>query len=94
MGRDCVQTPWACRTGRRPSPAFDLRNRIGSDVHRGLDDGQLRPKPGNISAVPVQAAAQASHPSVSGAKFDRCLLRRCRIGPIAGTLRHPALCAI
>jgi hypothetical protein len=33
MGRDCVQTRWACRTWQMTQKtAFDLHNKTGSDV--------------------------------------------------------------
>ena len=56
--------------------AFDLHNKTGRDVsmqpRQWWAEGR---NPGNISAVPALVAAQASHPSVSSATFDRHVLR-------------------
>ena len=58
--------------------AFDLHNKTGSDVFIAASTmAGMRPETGKFSAVPAQVAAQASHPSLSGATFDRrCSVQR------------------
>ncbi len=56
-----------------PKTAFDLRNKTGSEmfIQASTMAGAEGPETGYSAAVPVQAPAQASHPSLTGAKFDR-----------------------
>jgi hypothetical protein len=78
MGRDCASGRRSNRAGRGRPENLQAKASAELDVAT-ITVERSPPKRRNreISrAVPVQAAAQASHPSLSGAKFDRPLLHQ------------------
>ena len=92
MGRDCAQTPWACRTGRRPRrPRSRCATRRERRVHCRKHDGGVsrnreNPRRSRAGSPPVPSLA-----SVSGEKFDRRLLRIQSWRALRATLIGPRL---
>jgi hypothetical protein len=92
MGRDCAQTRWACRTGRRPRrPRSRYATRRERRVHCRKHDGGVsrnreNPRRSRAGSPPVPSLA-----SVSGEKFDRRVLRIQSWRALRATLIRPRL---